>query len=557
MDSVEKKIRKRAYDLWEHAGRPLGRSEEFWFAAAAEAIQASEARYRAIVDTSPAAIICIDETGIVQSANPATKTILGYEEDELLGANVSKIMPDYHASRHDGYLDAYLETGVAKIIGIGREVTARRKDGEMIDVELSVGEWRDDAGRRFFAGALRDIGGRKRVEEELARTRRLESVGRLTAGFAHDFNNLLTVLTGNLELILQSTSDDRIRVLARPALEAAETGAFLNRRLLSLGRKRRPGLRPVDLNERISETFGLVQRAVGQQQISIQLDLASELWLAVAEPAEIDSAVLNLVLNSRDAMPQGGEIRIQTRNQRIEETHVGSRPGVGAGDFVCLVVTDNGEGMNEDVLKRALEPFFTTKVEKNGAGLGLSAVDSFVKQIGGFVTIESQPGAGTTVTLSLPRSAKAGALSHPVKDSDDAPRGDGEVVLVVEDDDRVREVTLKRVEALGYVAEEATSAAGARARLMLGGVDIVLSDIVMKGAMDGVDLARWMSVNQPTVPIVLATAFPGGPGYAELRRTRSAFALLKPYSRKALAAALSRELSRARAQRSETSLAKT
>jgi two-component system CheB/CheR fusion protein len=557
MDGVEKRIRKRAYDLWEEAGCPQGRSEEFWFAAAAEAIQASDARYRAIVDSSPAAIICIDERGIVQSANPATKTILGYEADELLGANVSWIMPDYHASRHDGYLDAYLETGVAKIIGIGREVTARRKDGGTVDVELSVGEWRDDAGRRFFAGTLRDIGGRKRVEEELARTRRLESASRLTAGFAHDFNNLLTVLTGNLELIIQSTCDDRIRGLARPALEAAETGAFLNRRLLSLGRKRRPSLRPVNLNERISETFGLVQRAVGQQQISIQLDLAAELWPTVAEPAEIDSAVLNLVLNSRDAMPQGGEIRIQTRNQRIEETSAPYRSGGRTGDFVCLVVTDNGHGMKEDVLQRALEPFFTTKVEKNGAGLGLSAVDSFVKEAGGFVTIESRPGEGTTVTLSLPRSAKAGAVSHPVKYSDDAQRGDGEVVLVVEDDDQVREVTLKRVEALGYVAEEARSAADARARLMMGGVDIVLSDIVMHGAMDGVDLARWMSDNQPSVPIVLATAFPGGPGYAELRRTRGAFALIKPYSRKALAAALARELSRAGAQRSETSLAKT
>jgi two-component system CheB/CheR fusion protein len=556
MDGFEKRIRKRAYDLWEHAGNPQGRSEEFWFAAAKEAIQASEARYRAIVDSSPAAIICIDENGIVQSANPATKTILGYEEDELLGGNVSKLMPDYHASRHDGYLDAYLETGVAKIIGIGREVTARRKDGDTIDVELSVGEWRDNAGRRFFAGALRDIGARKRVEEELARARRLESASRLTAGFAHDFNNLLTVLAANLELILQSSTDDRIRGLARPALEAAETGAFLNRRLMSLGRKRRTSLRPVSLNNRITETFALFQRAVGQQ-ISIQLDLAAELWLAIAEPAEIDSAVLNLVLNSRDAMPRGGEIRIQTRNQRIEETPAPSRPGARAGDFVCLIVTDNGEGMKDDVLQRALEPFFTTKVEKNGAGLGLSAVDSFVKQAGGFVTIESRPGAGTTVTLSLPRSAKAGAASHPFKDSDDAPRGDGEVVLVVEDDDRVREVTLKRVEALGYVAEEARCAADARARLTVGGVDIVLSDIVMEGVMDGVDLARWMSVNQPSVPIVLATAFPGGPGYTELRRSRGAFALIKPYSRKALAAALARELSRARAQRSETSLAKT
>src|SRR5208283_5810909 len=153
----------------------------------------------------------------------------------------------------------------------------------------------------------------------------------------------------------------------------------------------------------------------------------------------------------------------------------------------------------------------------------------------GFVTIKSRPGAGTTVSLSLPRSAKAGAVSHPVKDTDDAPRGDGEVVLVVEDDDRVREVTLKRVEALGYVAEEARSADEACARLTAGGVDIVLSDIVMPGVMDGVNLARWMSVHQTSVPIVLATVFLGGAGAAELRRPRDLFTLIKPYTRKALA----------------------
>ncbi len=555
MDSVEKTIRKRAYDLWEAAGRPEGRSEEFWFAAAEEAIQVSEARRRAIVESSVAAIICIDEHGIVQSVNPATKTMLGYETDELLGANVSVIMPDDHASRHDLYLDSYGKTGVARIIGIGRELTARRKDGSMIDVELSVGEWRDESGRVFFACALRDISERKRVEEELAWTRRLESVGRLAAATAHDFNNLLSVLAGNLELILQSTSDENIRSMARPALEAAEAGAFLNRRLLSLAKRRRTSMRPVNLNDRIHETFGFLKRGVGQR-ISIHLDLAADLWLAAADPAEFDGAVLNLVLNSRDAMPDGGEIKIQTRNQRTDAApalQTGRRPG----DFVCLVVTDTGMGMKEDVLQRALDPFFTTKPEGDSAGLGLSAIDNFAKEMGGFVSIESQPGAGATVTLSLPRAAGTGSLSRATTSNDNAPRGDGEVVLVVEDDDRVREVTLKRVEALGYVVEEASSADEARARLTAGGVDLVLSDIVMPGAMDGVGLARWMSVNHPSLPIVLATAFSGGAGAGELRRTRDVLTLIKPYSRKALAAALSQGLSRARAHREETSTAKT
>ena len=524
--------------------------------AAEEALKASEARYRAIVDSSVASIICIDERGIVQSVNPATTTILGYQADELLGANVSIIMPDDHASRHDGYLEGYRKTGVGKIIGIGRELTARRKDGSMIDVELSIGEWRDDSGRRFFAGALRDISERKRVEEELTQTRRLEFVGRLAAATTHDFNNLLTALAGNLELILQSTLDENIRAMARAALEAAETHAFFNRRLFA--RRRRTYVRPINLNDRIRESFGLIQRAVGRQ-ISVQLDLAVDLWLTAVDAAELDSAVLNLVLNSRDAMPNGGEIKIQTGNQRVDEALARSRPGAQAGDFACIVVADSGEGMKEDVLRRALEPFFTTKPEGDSAGLGLSAIDDFAKEVGGFVWIESRPGAGTTVTLSLPRALDAGPVSRLTTSPDDAPRGDGEVVLVVEHDDRVRELTLKRVEALGYVAEEARSADEARARLTAGGVDLVLSDIVMPGAVDGVDLARWMSVNHPSLPIVLATVVSGGAGAAELRRTRDVLTLIKPYSRKALAAALSQGLSRARAggHREETSTAKT
>lgn len=554
MDSVEKTIRKRAYDLWERAGRPERRSEQFWFAAAEEVFHASEARHRAIVESSVAAIICIDERGIIQSVNPATQTMLGYEADELLGANVSVIMPDDHASRHDKYLEGYRNTGVARIIGVGRELTARRKDGSRIDVELSIGEWRDDSGRLFFAGALRDISERKRIEQELAWTRRLESVGRLAAATAHDFNNLLSVLAGNLELILQSTSDENILAMARPALEAAEAGAFLNRRLLSLAKRRRTSVRPVALNDRIHEIFGLLKRGVGQR-ISIHLDLAADLWIAAADPAEFDSAVLNLVLNSRDAMPDGGEIEIQTRNQRTDaEPALQTR---SRGDFVCLVVTDTGIGMKEDVLRRALDPFFTTNPEGDSVGLGLSAIDNFAREVGGFVSIESRPGAGTTVTLSLPRAAEAGTAARVTNSHDGARRGDGEVVLVVEDDDRVREVTVKRVEALGYVVEEARSADEARGRLAAAGVDLVLSDIVMPGAMDGVGLARWMSVNHPSLPIVLATAFSGGAGAGELRRTRDVLTLIKPYSRKALAAALSQGLSRARAHREETSTAKT
>jgi len=637
-------------------------------------LRESEARYRAIVDSAFASIVTMDENGIIQAANPATRTVFGYDPDELIGVNVSVLIPEERAGRR-GDIEPFKRAGIFEIIGVGRELTGFRKEGSAIDIELMVSEWRDAAGERFFTGSIRDITDRKRVQDTLRKfsrvveqtastvvianadgiieyvnprfsetsgytaeeaigkrpsmlksghtadaeyrelwqtitsggvwrgefhnrrkdgslywetaiispirgadgrithyaavkddistrkeiegqfvaAQRLETVGRLAGSIAHDFNNLLAVIAGNLELIQQRSNDAGIQALVRPALNAAEAGAAFNRRLLSLSGRRRSEPRPFVVNERIQDTRILLECSLGAE-IAIKYDLADDLWPSIADPGEIDSALLNLVTNSRDAMPNGGEIVIQTRNAAISaDTASGLRKNVRAGDYVRISVIDNGEGMRKEVLERALEPFFTTKAEGRGTGLGLSSVHNFAAQAGGFITLESREQDGAIVSVYLPRAPIEKEGQRP---AEDVPYGDGEVVLVVEDDDRVREVTLKRVEALGYVAEAARSGAEAIEVLKSApGVDVILSDIVMPGGMTGFELARWARSEAPAVEIILATGF-SGDASAGNQVALDVPILHKPYSREQLAHALVAALGR-RAQTADTSVAKT
>jgi two-component system, cell cycle sensor histidine kinase and response regulator CckA len=640
-------------------------------------LRESEARYRAIVATAFSSIVTIDENGGIQEANPATRTMFGYEEGELIGRNVAMLMFEEHATKHDGYIAAYKRTGVGKVIGVGREFVGRRKDGAPVEVELAVAEWRDAAGKRYFTGSMRnissrkraedalrkfarvveqtasiviitdsrgaieyvnprfteitgyaaeeaigrkpsllksghtsqdeyrrlwrtitgggvwrgefhnkrkdgslyweaaqimpirdaagaithfaaikdDITGRKEIEGQLAAAQRMKAIGQLAGGVAHDFNNLLAVIAGNLELIQQRCDDAKISALVRPALQAAESGAAFNRRLLSLGGRRAFSAKPLVVNERIRAIRDLLERAAGAQLV-VTCDLADDLWASMVDPGEVDSALLNLVANSRDAMPDGGKIVVETRNVTLDAAAASRLPkGAREGDYVRVAVADRGRGMNQEVLERAFEPFFTTKEEGKGSGLGLSGVQNSVWQAGGFVTIESREGDGATVCFYLP-CARGEAAPRSPGDARDVPLGDGEVVVVVDDDDRVLDVTIKRVEALGYVAEAARSGAEALEILKSGlHADLVLSDIVMPGGMSGFDLARLARAEAPGVKVVLATGF-NSKASADEEAALDASVLHKPYTREQLAKALAGALGKG-AHSDDTSPAKT
>ena len=502
------------------------------------ALQESEARLRAIVDTAVDSIIVIDECGSMQSVNPATHRIFGYTAEELLGHNVKMLMPERYARNHDRSLQVYRETGERNIIGIGREVEGRRKDGSIFPLDLGVAEWRDPGGRRFYTGLVRDISERKQSEERLAGVRRLEAVGQLAGGVAHDFNNLLTVIAGNLELAEGQVVEESTRRLIRRARDAAEMGGSFNRRLLALAHRRKLEPHRVLLTTRVEETKKLIERALGEN-IELSTVLESDPWITIADPGEIDSALLNLVVNARDAMPNGGRIVVAVWNVSLNETAARLHPDARPGDYVRLSVTDTGTGMSPETLSHALEPFYTTKGPGRGTGLGLSSVASFAKQSGGFVTLSSTLGKGTTATLYLPRASDEVAATRGSA-TGGPPLGDGELVLVVEDEDHVREVTLKRLEALGYAVIEARTAGEAIELLRsTPEVDVVFSDIVMPGGMSGYELAQWVKTTMPKVRVVLTSGYHEvETGAAEPLPAGEVPVLDKPYTRDQLGRAL-------------------
>ncbi len=499
---------------------------------AEQKLRESEARLSSIIDTAADSIIVSDEKGTIKLANPATVGVFGYSLEDLIGHNLRVLMPSNVRTRHDEYLDSFSGRSALK------EVQGQRKSGEIVPLERTITEWRDEQGRRFFTGIFRDVTERKRNEQALAGARRLEAVGQLAGGVAHDFNNLLHVISGNLDIAQRLIDNETARGRIERARGAAEKGSALSQRLLSLAHKR--ALRPerLNLNDRVQDTAPLLASSVGEH-IAVTTQLAANLWPTRSDPGEIDSAILNLAANARDAMPSGGNIRISTSNVSLDEfeaakLHVHAKPG----DYVCLAVADDGPGMSAEVLAKAFEPFFTTKGPGAGTGLGLASIANFAERTGGFASIESAPGKGCTVRVHLPRAIMESS-ARPVPPSA-IQRGGGELVLVVEDDDMVREMTIKRLESLGYAVIDAKTGSEAIERLKSQEpIRLILSDIVMPGGVTGYDVMRWAAANKPGVKAILCSGYSDGDWVAVTQGALDSVNVLgKPYTREQLASAV-------------------
>jgi CheY-like chemotaxis protein len=362
----------------------------------------------------------------------------------------------------------------------------------------------------------------------------MQALGQLTGGIAHDFNNLLQVIASGVRLLgTPELSEKRRELVLGGMAQAIENGKQLVDRMLAFARRKPLRPQAFDLNARLGGMSELLRRALGSR-IRVKTDFAPDLWPVVADPVQLETAVLNLAVNARDAMPRGGTLTLRTRNTPLDAT--ADRP---AGAFVCLVVEDTGQGMTPGVLARVFEPFFTTKPVGEGTGLGLPQVHGFAKQSGGDVHVESVPGAGTKVVIHLPRAT---VVEREVGAAEDAAAPEatepGRVVLVVEDNAQVASLTATMLEELGHAARLAGSAAEAMAVLEAGEpVDAVFSDIVMPGEVDGLGLAGLLRGRFPSLAVVLTT------GYSDaLARGRDAAAevLPKPYGPDELAAALAR-----------------
>ncbi len=510
---------------------------------AEQALREREARMSSIISTAPDAIITIDPRGVIQSFSGAAENLFGYAAGEVIGHNVSMLMPSPHREDHDGYLARYARTGEKRIIGIGRKVDGKRKDGTTFPLELAVGEVK--VGEvHIFTGFIRDLTARARIEEELRQSQKMEAIGQLTGGLAHDFNNLLTVISGNLEMLEQRLKHDDDRALLAEAQEATELGGKLAGRLLAFGRRQSLNPKPIDLSALISSIADLLRRSLGEL-VKIEARLADDLRTTVADPGQVENALLNLAINARDAMPDGGQLIIETANVDVDYDFAAAQDGVEAGAYVVMTVTDTGMGMSAEVRQRAFEPFFTTKGPGVGSGLGLSMVYGFVKQSGGHVRLYSEPGHGTTVRIYLPagdhrpEEAKTAGKEH-------TPRAvAGETVLAVEDDAMVRRVSVRRLKELGYKVIEADGGQAALAVIDGGAkIDLLFTDVVMPGGMTGIELAREARKRRPGLKVLFTSGY-ADPAIAKGGMlTENADWLGKPYKTGDLAAKLRVLLSR-------------
>jgi PAS domain S-box-containing protein len=499
------------------------------------------AKLRALLESAVDAIVTIDRSGAIDSANRATERLFQYREDELLEQNVRLLMPEPYRAEHDDYLRRYLDTGERRIIGIGREVTGRRKDGSTFPMHLSVSEFEAE-GETYFTGIIHDLSEMKSAQNALHHAQKMEAIGELTGGVAHDFNNLLTVITGNLELLDMKLADNPHRDLLNEAQEAAELGARLTERLLAFARRSHLAPEVVDLNALVIGLTDMLHRTIGET-IDLSTVLSTGLWTAKVDPTQVESAILNLAVNARDAMPDGGKLIVETRNAEIDELYAASEQGLAAGNYVQLSVSDTGTGMSEQVRQRVFEPFFTTKGSGRGTGLGLSMVYGFAKQSGGHATIYSEVGKGTTINLYLPQHREAGAPATADKDEAIPVSAGSELILVVEDDSRVRRLTALRLTELGYKVKEAAS--GPEALEILGrdsSIDLVFSDLVMPGGMSGYELCMEIRKRMPGIRLLLTSGYADELMQDNALEENNLALLRKPYMQAGLGRAIRKAL---------------
>ncbi len=374
-------------------------------------------------------------------------------------------------------------------------------------------------------------------QEQLHQAQKMEAVGQLTGGLAHDFNNLLMIIIANLDLLdTMLKGQPAAQKLVNAAIGASLRGAELTKQLLAFSRRQQLQPQPIDMNQLVSATAELLRRTLGEA-IEIRTAFGQNVWTAEADPSQVESALVNLSINARDAMPAGGRLTIETANVTLDDAYAADNPDAVPGDYVMLAVTDTGTGMPPEVVKRVFEPFFTTKAVGKGTGLGLSMVYGFAKQSGGHVKIYSEPGHGTTLRLYLPK-ARDQQASEPLPDLGDGGsiQGNDEIILVVEDNEDVRAVTTRQLGILGYQVMLAETAAEAMAILQRGArVDVMFTDVVMPGGASGFDLAEQARALRPDLGILFTSGFTEVSLRNNAALEQSAGLLSKPYRLEALA----------------------
>jgi PAS domain S-box-containing protein len=525
-----------------------------------EQLRASELRYRLLTDYACDGVLQ-HRDGVIEWVSPSVTSHFGWTSDDLVGGKVSSFLhpADVVPPSRDHALAAMGRSGDRQRVRLRRKdgtwnwIDHRSRllpgaDGELGSIGVTI-LWNVQAEVDALDALDEAERGRTELEERLVQAQKLESLGQLTGGVAHDFNNLLTVIVSGTEMLRDGHADDPVVTgLSGLVLGAAQRGAELTRQLLAFARRQTLQPSVVDPSALVDSMSELLRSAVGESiaiDVGVDIDIendideprADDAWLVSIDPSQFEATVMNLCINARDAMPNGGTVTIRTRNLSLGTRERGE---IEPGSYVWVSVTDTGIGMSSDVLQHAFDPFFTTKGSTRGSGLGLSTVYGFIKQSGGHVTISSEEGGGTTVDMFLPRSQAARTTPVPSAAGSTSAQGRGESILVVEDDEPVRTLAVRLLRQLGYVVIEAT--AGEQALDVLRGestVDLLFTDIVMPGGLTGSQLAVAARALRPALRVLYTS------GYTEnvdLHLVTDAELLSKPYRQADLAAAIRRAL---------------
>jgi PAS domain S-box-containing protein len=461
----------------------------------------SERNFRLLVEgVADYALYMLDPTGIITSWNIGGQRIKGYAPGEIIGQHFSRFYTEI--DRANGKPLRALR--IAREQGRYEEEGWRvRKDGTFFWASVVIDPIYEDGKLVGFAKITRDITERREAQlkleqmlQQLAESQKLDALGQLTGGVAHDFNNLLMIISGSLHTLKKGMDEDPKRTRAISAIEAAtQRGAALTSQLLTFARRQSVNPQAIDVCERINALREVLQTGVGSA-VTLRFDIDEHVWPAMVDVAEFETALVNLVINARDAMPAGGTVTVSAHDETLQEE-------ARAGDYVAVAVEDTGVGIAPDVLGKIFDPFFTTKPIGKGTGLGLSQVHGFAHQAGGTIRVDSELGKGTTITMLLPRND----VFARVEKADAVETGGSGTVLLVEDNPDVAIVSASLLEQLGYTVRRVESAEAALREIEHNRIDFVFSDIVMPGKMDGLSLARHLRTIRPGLPILLASGY--------------------------------------------------
>jgi len=509
---------------------------------ARKALRESETQFRTLLETAPVAVIIANTKGRISLVNKRAEDLFGYERRDLLSKKLSALLPEIDLSVYeDKDLSETATTENQKLVGI----YAHDREGNSTPVEVSLSATSTETGIAITC-LVQDVSDRAQLEAQLRQSQKMEAVGKLSGGMAHDFNNLLGVIIGNLDLAARKLDMDNpgYKRLAT-AKKAAERGAELTKRMLAVARRQTLQPKPTNINSMIIELTEILPRTMGPD-IEMSYDLSEGLPPVLVDPSGLENVLINLAINSRDAMPRGGKFYITTNAWHLSTndsltTHDDLKPG----DYIHIAVTDTGEGMTQETLSRAFEPFFTTKERGKGTGLGLAMIYGFAKQSGGNVRMFSEPGVGTTIDLYLPISkepiAKPRATPEPYDGDPDSLRiANSELILVVDDEYELLEVAVAYLEEMGFRVLAATNGEQAlRTVAKNPDIDLLLTDIVMPGGMNGVELAKAVRQEHPDIKVLYTSGFPEGILADKSGAKLDAPLVSKPYTREGLAKALS------------------